>query len=181
MLGGATSLFSRFSAWWERLCVPTTTTRRVVVHHIMYACMQESGTSLLSQPVLFDHKNFPTVSRFERLLRFAFHHRTHSDTKRPTSTMSASAVLGGRIPASLQAIFTASNKGEEVHAPPTDKSAFKVYGLTSKGAAKPVVGKYANGSGFKRNLISVSRVNHSNLSTWAFPSVFTGLHSHMHH
>ena len=66
------------------------------------------------------------------------------------------AILGGRIPASLQAIFMASNQGEEVYIPPADKSAFKVYGVTSKDAAKPVVVKYVNGTGLKKNFIGVS-------------------------
>ena len=40
-----------------------------------------------------------------------------------------------RIPAALQAIFTASNKGEEVYEPPKDRSAFKVFRIESGEAA----------------------------------------------
>uniref|UniRef100_A0A7S3LFX1 ANK_REP_REGION domain-containing protein n=1 Tax=Amphora coffeiformis TaxID=265554 RepID=A0A7S3LFX1_9STRA len=64
-------------------------------------------------------------------------------------------VLGGRIPASLQAIFTASNKGEEVYVPPTDNTAFKVYGLSSSDQRKPILFKYASSSGFKKTFAAV--------------------------
>ena len=66
------------------------------------------------------------------------------------------AVLGGRIPASLQAIFTASNQGEEVYVPPTDNSAFKVYGLSSSDQRKPILFKYASSAGFKKTFSAVS-------------------------
>lgn len=66
------------------------------------------------------------------------------------------AGLGGRIPASLQAIFTASNKGEEVYVPPADNSAFKIYGLSSKDQKKPILIKYASSSGFKKTFAAVS-------------------------
>jgi hypothetical protein len=35
--------------------------------------------------------------------------------------------LGGRIPASLQAVFLASNKGQEVNTPPPRNVAFKTF------------------------------------------------------
>ncbi|GKY93003.1 hypothetical protein MPSEU_000268800 [Mayamaea pseudoterrestris] len=37
------------------------------------------------------------------------------------------ATFSSRIPASLQAVFLTSNRGEEVHKPPPDQSAFKVF------------------------------------------------------
>ena len=66
------------------------------------------------------------------------------------------AVMGGRIPASLQAIFMASNQGQEVYTPPADNSAFKVYGLSSKDKKKPLLAKFASSSGVKKMFASVS-------------------------
>jgi hypothetical protein len=43
------------------------------------------------------------------------------------NTSSSTTNFGGRIPASLQAVFLASNRGHEVHTPPPRKVAFKVF------------------------------------------------------
>jgi hypothetical protein len=40
---------------------------------------------------------------------------------------SSTTYLGGRIPASLQAVFLASNRGHEVNTPPPKKVAFKTF------------------------------------------------------
>jgi hypothetical protein len=40
---------------------------------------------------------------------------------------SATTDLGGRIPASLQAVFLASNRGNEVNTPPPRNAAFKTF------------------------------------------------------
>ena len=50
----------------------------------------------------------------------------------------------GRIPAALQAIFTASNQGEEVYEPPTDKSAFKVFQREQGAPRKPIFGSFTS-------------------------------------
>jgi hypothetical protein len=42
-------------------------------------------------------------------------------------TKSSTTDLGGRIPASLQAIFLASNRGNEVNTPPPRNAAFKIF------------------------------------------------------
>ena len=65
------------------------------------------------------------------------------------------ATTGNRIPASLQAIFMASNKGEEVYVPPTDNSANRVYRRNRSEAGKPVFVKFA-GSSLKRTMTNVS-------------------------
>ena len=69
------------------------------------------------------------------------------------------ATMGGRIPASLQAIFMASNKGEEVYVPPTDNSANRVYRRNRSEDGKAVIVKFA-GSSLKRTLSSVSLPGH---------------------
>ena len=63
-----------------------------------------------------------------------------------------------RIPASLQAVFMASNQGQEVHVAPKDNSAYRVY-RRQKGMSepKPVFAKYATAS-YKRVFASVSCV-----------------------
>ena len=67
------------------------------------------------------------------------------------------AAVASRIPASLQAVFMASNRGEEVHIAPTDKSACRVYsGKKDKVAAsKPVFARIGGTMSFKR-ITSVS-------------------------
>jgi hypothetical protein len=42
-------------------------------------------------------------------------------------TNSSTTDLGGRIPASLQAVFLASNRGNEVNTPPPRNVAFKIF------------------------------------------------------
>lgn len=49
----------------------------------------------------------------------------------------------------------ASNRGEEVYAPPTDNSACRVYRRNRSEESKPVFVKFA-GSSLKRTLASVS-------------------------
>jgi len=66
------------------------------------------------------------------------------------------ATFGNRIPASLQAVFMASNKGEEVYVPPADNSAYRVYRRNRSEAGKPVFVKFA-GSSLKRTMTNVSR------------------------
>uniref|UniRef100_A0A7S3LFU4 Uncharacterized protein n=1 Tax=Amphora coffeiformis TaxID=265554 RepID=A0A7S3LFU4_9STRA len=64
------------------------------------------------------------------------------------------ATTGSRIPASLQAIFMASNKGEEVYVPPADNAANRVYRRNRSEAGKPVFVKFA-GSSLKRTMTNV--------------------------
>lgn len=49
------------------------------------------------------------------------------------------ATFGSRIPAALQAIFTASNKGEEVYQPPTDNSANRVFRRNRGEQGRPIL------------------------------------------
>lgn len=57
-------------------------------------------------------------------------------------------VASPRIPAALQAVFMASNKGEEVYVPPTDHSANRVYRRHRSEQGKPVFEKVGGGSAF---------------------------------
>lgn len=66
------------------------------------------------------------------------------------------ATMGGRIPLSLQKIFMASNQGEEVYVPPSDNTAFKVYGLNACDSKKSILFNYASSEGFKKSFASVS-------------------------
>ena len=68
------------------------------------------------------------------------------------------ATMGGRIPLSLQKIFMASNQGEEVYVPPSDNTAFKVYGLNACDSKKSILFNYASSEGFKKSFASVSFV-----------------------
>lgn len=53
------------------------------------------------------------------------------------------ATLGSRIPAALQAIFTASNQGAEVDEPPADNSAFRVFEQDTGRQARPFLLSFA--------------------------------------
>ena len=65
-------------------------------------------------------------------------------------------VFSSRIPASLQAIFVASNKGEDVHEAPADHSAYRVYRRNHSEVGKPVIAKYANSLAVRKTICSVS-------------------------
>lgn len=63
------------------------------------------------------------------------------------------ATTTSRIPASLQAIFMASNQGQEVHEAPKDNSAYRVYRRNRKEEGKPVFARF--GGAAKRIMTSV--------------------------
>ena len=62
-----------------------------------------------------------------------------------------------RIPSSLQAIFMASNQGEEVYEPPADNSANRVFERNQNERMRPVLFTISAASCFPASISRVSR------------------------